>query len=55
MRKKLSTWQTKKPTMKLEGRRRVKTMSDDERERLENSMLALNHDLNKLAWDMSCE
>ena len=38
---------------------RIKTqeekISDEEHERIENSMLALGHDLDKMAWDMSCE
>lgn len=55
LQKKLSTWQTKKPTRKLNRKSKDEKISDEERERIENSMLALGHDLDRMAWDMSCE
>ena len=51
----LSTWQTKKPTKKINRKSKEEKISEEEIEYLENDMLALGHDLDRMAWDMSCE
>lgn len=52
LRKHLSTWYTRKPTEQLHRRKKIQH-DEDEREKTEDAMLALGHDLNKLSWDLT--
>ena len=54
LRKHLSTWCTRKPTEQLHRRKKIQ-YDEDEREKTEDAMLALGHDLDRMAWDMSCD
>lgn len=45
----------KKDSEECEATIWAKKKKDEEIENLENSMLSLGYDLNKMAWDMSCE